>query len=107
MSRGFNGEDLVAVAGGYSKGLEVWNPDDGTFKVLTEDFPASNDMFRLKTLPNINVTSVFFFTRAPRLAREPWTFDFDFPITLPMSHSGYPTLVFLSVYLFKSKLLIY
>jgi hypothetical protein len=40
LVKGQNGEDLVAVAGGSSAGMEVWNPLDGSVKLLT-DFPAA------------------------------------------------------------------
>ena len=40
--KGDNGENLVAVAGGMSPGLEVWNPEDGSVKVLTADFPEKS-----------------------------------------------------------------
>ena len=39
LMKGDNGENLVAVAGGLSPGLEVWNPADGSVKLLTADFP--------------------------------------------------------------------
>jgi len=40
LLKGINGENLVAIAGGLNlEGLKVWNPDDGSIKVLTTDFP--------------------------------------------------------------------
>ena len=39
LLKGDNEENLVAVAGGWSPGLEVWNPVDGSVKMLTPDFP--------------------------------------------------------------------
>jgi hypothetical protein len=41
MLKGINGEILVAIAGGYSAGIEVWNPADGSVKTLTSTFPLS------------------------------------------------------------------
>lgn len=40
--KGANGETLIAVAGGISSGLEVWNPADDSVKMLTSDFPVGN-----------------------------------------------------------------
>ena len=45
LMKGDNGENLVAVAGGLSPGLEVWNPADGSVKLLTADFPEITDSF--------------------------------------------------------------
>ena len=39
LMKGDEGENLAAVAGGLSPGLEVWNPADGSVKLLTADFP--------------------------------------------------------------------
>ena len=39
LLNGENGEKLVAVASGSSPGMEVWNPNDGSVKTLTPDFP--------------------------------------------------------------------
>ncbi len=41
--KGANGETLIAVAGGISSGLEVWNPDDDSVKMLTPEFPKGYD----------------------------------------------------------------
>ena len=37
-----NGETLVAIAGGFSPGLEVWNPEDDSVRTLTPDFPLGS-----------------------------------------------------------------
>ena len=39
LLKGSEGEVLVAVASGNSAGMEVWNPADGSVKMLTSDFP--------------------------------------------------------------------
>ena len=39
MLNGPNGETLVALAGGVSSGLEVWNPLSDSVTVLTAEFP--------------------------------------------------------------------
>jgi hypothetical protein len=39
LLKGTKGEVLVAVASGHSAGMEVWNPADGSVKMLTSDFP--------------------------------------------------------------------
>jgi hypothetical protein len=40
LLKGENGQQLVAVAGGPSPGMEVWNPQDGTVQTVSEDFPS-------------------------------------------------------------------
>ncbi len=42
LIKGQNGENLVVVAGGKSPGMEVWNPMDGSVKMLTADFPEKS-----------------------------------------------------------------
>ena len=41
MLNGANGDELVAIASGFSSGMEAWNPNDGTVKYLTTDFPLA------------------------------------------------------------------
>jgi hypothetical protein len=36
-----NGEKLVAIAGGSTTGIEVWNPVDGSVKTLNSTFPLT------------------------------------------------------------------
>jgi hypothetical protein len=38
---GLNGETLVAIAGGASTGIEVWNPADGSVTILDHYFPTN------------------------------------------------------------------
>jgi len=40
----------VAIAGGASPGMEVWNPADGTVTLVTDELP-----------PGVNVRKLFFF----------------------------------------------
>ena len=47
MLIGENGEKLVAVASGSSSGMEAWNPNDGTVKFLTTDFPIPTSFARM------------------------------------------------------------
>ena len=44
------GETLVAIAGGVTPGMEVWNPVDGSVKTLTTDFPSGSGYGR-KMIP--------------------------------------------------------
>ncbi len=39
LLNGLNGETFVAIAGGISSGLEVWNPQTDTVTMLTAEFP--------------------------------------------------------------------
>ncbi len=34
-----NAEKVVVIAGGFSAGTEIWNPLDGSIKLVSEDFP--------------------------------------------------------------------
>jgi hypothetical protein len=34
-----NSEKVVVIAGGFSAGTEIWNPLDGSIKLVSEDFP--------------------------------------------------------------------
>jgi len=42
LLKGTNGEKLVAIAGGVSSGIEVWNPADGSVKTLNDTFPLAD-----------------------------------------------------------------
>ncbi len=39
LLKGEHGENLVAVAGGQSDGTEVWNSQDGTVQLVSDNFP--------------------------------------------------------------------
>ena len=41
LLNGKNEEKWVAIASGYSSGMEAWNPNNGIVKNLTVDFPHS------------------------------------------------------------------
>ena len=47
FNKGINGEKLVAIAGGYEDGIEVWNPADGSVKTLNSTFPLSGQVPRM------------------------------------------------------------
>jgi hypothetical protein len=40
--KGFNEETWVAIVGGASAGIEVWNPADGSVKTLNSTFPLAD-----------------------------------------------------------------
>jgi hypothetical protein len=42
MLKGFNGETRVAIVGGASAGIEVWNPANGSVATLNSTFPLAN-----------------------------------------------------------------
>ena len=42
MLKGFNGETWVAIVGGASAGIEVWNPANGSVATLNSTFPLAN-----------------------------------------------------------------
>ena len=39
LLRGDDGNEVVAIASGLSSGIEIWNPVDGSIKVLNDTFP--------------------------------------------------------------------
>ncbi len=53
MIRGSNGESLVAIAGGMSPGMEVWNPEDGIVRMVSPDFPDQTSLFRSAKMVSI------------------------------------------------------
>jgi hypothetical protein len=57
--KGNNGEKLVAVASGYSKGIEVWNPADGSVKTLNSTFPPNGSVSRMIAV-NGNTELIFY-----------------------------------------------
>ncbi len=65
-----NGEKLVAVAGGYSPGLEVWNPEDGTVRTLTPDFPLSSSQGYVQMI-SVNGDSELIFYEARINSTDP------------------------------------
>jgi hypothetical protein len=42
LLKGSNGEILVAIAGGFSQGMEAWNPVNDSVVTLTTEFPLSS-----------------------------------------------------------------
>ena len=42
LLKGVAGETLVAIAGGLSPGLEVWNPQSDSVTTLTAEFPKKS-----------------------------------------------------------------
>jgi hypothetical protein len=42
LLKGSNGENLIAITGGASAGIEAWNPLDGSVKILNSTFPLAN-----------------------------------------------------------------
>ena len=39
-----NGQTVVAIAGGESAGIEVWDPADGSVTTLNSTFPSSDSV---------------------------------------------------------------
>jgi hypothetical protein len=60
LLKGSEGEVLIAVASGYSAGMEVWNPADGSVKMLTPDFPPRTGEFPQLILINDNSDLIFY-----------------------------------------------
>ena len=53
LLRGDDGKEVVAIASGTSSGIEVWNPIDGSVKVLNDTFPLlSKDRPQLISVNN-------------------------------------------------------
>ena len=60
LLKGSDGEVLVAVASGNSEGMEVWNPVDGTVKMLTPDFPPRTGELPQMISVNDNSDLIFY-----------------------------------------------
>jgi len=74
LVKGDNGEDFVAVAGGMSPGLEVWNLADGSVKMLTENFPQiSNYIPQMISIEQGR--KLIYYDSRPQ--NEIWQFDLD------------------------------
>jgi hypothetical protein len=58
-NKGINGEQLVAIAGGNSAGIEVWNPADGSVKTLNSTFPLVGPGPRMIAVNN-NTELIFY-----------------------------------------------
>ena len=53
LLKGGDGNEVVAIAGGLSSGIQVWNPVDGSVKVLNDTFPLlSKDRPQLISVNN-------------------------------------------------------
>ena len=60
LLKGSDGVVLVAVASGYSAGMEVWNPADDSVKMLTSDFPKYASEFPQLISVNYHSELIFY-----------------------------------------------
>jgi hypothetical protein len=75
---GSNGEKLVVVAGGYSSGMEVWNPIDKSVKILTSDFPLATGAGLPQMISIKNGKELIFYEAAEKPESERngiWKYD--------------------------------
>ena len=63
------GEVLVAVASGDSAGMEVWNPVDGSVKMLTSDFSKYANEFPQLISVNDHSELIFYESYYPSQAK--------------------------------------
>jgi hypothetical protein len=78
MVTGSNGEKLVVVAGGYSSGMEVWNPIDGSVNILTPDFPLATGAGLPQMISIKNGRELIFYEAAEKPESERngiWKYD--------------------------------
>jgi hypothetical protein len=78
MVTGSNGEKLAVVAGGYSSGMEVWNPIDGSVNILTPDFPLGNGGGLAQMISIKNGKELIFYEAAEKPESERngiWKYD--------------------------------
>jgi hypothetical protein len=61
LMKGANGENLVAIAGGTSAGIEVWNPMDGSVKTLNSTFPLTDYGYNSQMMAVNGNTELIFF----------------------------------------------
>ncbi len=74
LMKGDNGENLAAVAGGTSPGLEIWNPVDGSVKMLTPNFPQRSNNFP-QMISVEQGRKLIYYNTQPQTGI--WQFDFD------------------------------
>jgi hypothetical protein len=75
---GSNGEKLAVVAGGYSTGMEVWNPIDGSVNILTPDFPLATGAGLPQMISIKNGKELIFYEAAEKPESERngiWKYD--------------------------------
>ena len=54
LLKGDDGNDVVAIASGLSSGIEIWNPIDGSVKVLNDTFPPRCEDVQVPQLISVN-----------------------------------------------------
>jgi hypothetical protein len=69
LLKGSDGVVLVAVASGYSAGMEVWNPADDSVKMLTSDFPKYASEFPQLISVNYHSELIFYESYSPSKAK--------------------------------------
>jgi hypothetical protein len=69
LLKGSEGEVLVAVAGGTSAGMEVWNPSDDSVQLLTPDFPLFTLEFSQMISVNDHSELIFYESHSPSQAK--------------------------------------
>ena len=73
LLRGDDGKEVVAIASGTSSGIEVWNPIDGSVKVLNDTFPrASTSTGFAQTSDLISVNNM-----SDLIFYEAWLYETD------------------------------
>jgi hypothetical protein len=60
LLKGSNGETLVAVASGYTQGMEAWNPANGSVVTLTSNFPVASSECPQMISVNGNYELIFY-----------------------------------------------
>ena len=66
-----NGDILVAVAGGNSPGLEVWNPQTNVVMTLDSNFPPSTGFVSTPTLMTVKDSSTLIYYQAQQIYLGP------------------------------------
>jgi hypothetical protein len=75
LLKGINGQILVAIAGGYQSGIEVWNPADGSVKTLNSTFPLAGTGAQMIAV-NGNTMLIFYESNAfTGVSRGIWKFS--------------------------------
>ena len=54
LLRGDDGNEVVAIASGLSSGIEIWNPVDGSIKLLNDTFPPISEINSTPKLISVN-----------------------------------------------------
>jgi hypothetical protein len=68
---------ITLAPGGYTAGIEVWNPADGSVKTLNSTFPLNDDRMRAQMIAVNGNTELIFYESciSPGMPKGIWKFS--------------------------------